>query len=88
MYSHQYGQADTEAVRATYGILADRVASISPGNASAGVLACRSLVQGLATIVLNGRLAPSGPTDVAIAVRILVRGLAEDAAEERRLYAT
>ena len=83
MYSHQYGNADTEAVRATYAILAERVTSISPNNASAGVLACRSLVQGMATIALNGRLAPSGPTDIAIAVQMLVRGLAAGTEEQR-----
>jgi AcrR family transcriptional regulator len=75
MYSHQYGGADTEAVRATYNVLADRVAGILPSHASAATLACRALVQGIATILLNERLAPSGPDDVAIAVQLLVNGL-------------
>lgn len=76
MYSHQYGSADTQAVLATYRTLASRVASVSPSQVSAATLACRALVQGMAAIVLNGRLAPSRPEDVAIAVRLLVRGLA------------
>ncbi|WP_408863175.1 TetR/AcrR family transcriptional regulator [Acidisoma sp.] len=75
MYSHQYGNADSEMVRATYRILADRVAEILPAQASAATLACRSLVQGMATIVLNGRLAPSTPDDIVIAVQLLVQGL-------------
>ena len=74
MYSHQYGNADTAAVRATYKILADRVAEILPARASAATLACRSLVQGMATIVLNGRLAPSKPEDIPAAVQLLVHG--------------
>ncbi len=74
MYSHQYGSADTAAVQATYKILADRVAEILPAQASAATLACRSLVQGMATIVLNGRLAPSRPEDIPVAVRLLVHG--------------
>jgi AcrR family transcriptional regulator len=75
MYSHQYGNADSEAVRATYRILSDRVTGMLPAQASAATLACRSLVQGMATIVLNGRLAPSTPEDIAMAVRLLVQGL-------------
>lgn len=75
MYSHQYGSADGAAVQATYKILADRVARIVPGHAGAATLACRSLVQGLATIVLNGRLAPSRTEDIAVAMRLFVRGL-------------
>jgi AcrR family transcriptional regulator len=76
MYSHQYGSADTAAVQATYKILADRVAGILPSQASAATLACRSLVQGMATIVLNGRLAPSKTEDIATAMRLFVHGLA------------
>lgn len=74
MYSHQYGSADTEAVRHTYSILADRVAEVLPEHASAFTLACRSLVQGMATIILNGRLAPSTPKDIEITVRLFVEG--------------
>ncbi len=75
MYSHQYGSADTEAVLATYRTLANRVAEVSPSQVPAATLACRALVQGMAAIVLNGRLAPSKPEDVATAIRLLVRGL-------------
>lgn len=78
MYSHQYGSADTAAVQATYKILTDRVAGILPAHASAAALACRSLVQGMATIVLNGRLAPSKTEDIATAVRLFVYGLVSD----------
>ena len=75
MYSHQYGQADTDAVRGTYEVLANRVAGIIPKHAAAATLACRSMVQGLATIELSGRLAPAKSEDIAIAVRLLVSGL-------------
>jgi AcrR family transcriptional regulator len=77
MYSHQYGHASTDAVRGSYDVLAARVASIVPANAVVAVtLACRSLVQGMATIELNGRLTPAKPDDVATALRLFVRGLA------------
>jgi len=79
MYGHQYGSADPEAIRATYDVLARRVADVLPGHAVAATLACRSLVQGLATIELNGRLGPAGPDDIAMAVRLLVSGLAASA---------
>lgn len=75
MYSHQYGSASTAAVQATYEVLARRVAGILPAHAAAATLACRSIVQGIAAIELSGRLAPSEPADVAIAVRLFVSGL-------------
>ena len=75
MYSHQYGRAGSDAVRATYEILATRVARIVPMHAAAATLACRSLVQGMATIELSGRLAPAKSDDVAIALRLFVSGL-------------
>jgi AcrR family transcriptional regulator len=75
MYSHQYGRADALAVQGTYEVLARRVEGILPAHAVAATLACRSLVQGLATIELNGRLAPAKPHDIAIAVQLLVNGL-------------
>jgi AcrR family transcriptional regulator len=75
MYSHQYGNASTEAVRRTYEVLAKRVAGILPTHAAAAALACRSLVQGLAAIELSGRLAPSEPDDIPAAVRLFVSGL-------------
>jgi AcrR family transcriptional regulator len=75
MYSHQYGRAGTDAVRGTYEVLARRVAGISPTHAAAATLACRSLVQGMATIELSGRLAPAEPDDIAIALRLFVSGL-------------
>ena len=76
MYSHQYGHADTDVVQDTYEVLAKRVAGILPAHAAAATLACRSMVQGLATIELSGRLAPAKPDDIAIAVQLLVSGLA------------
>lgn len=76
MYSDHYGGAVTEAVRGTYEVLARRVAGIRPEQVAAATLACRSLAQGLATIELDGRLAPAEPGDIAIAVRLLVAGLA------------
>jgi AcrR family transcriptional regulator len=79
MYSHQYGSAGTDAVLRTYEILARRVAQILPAQAAAATLACRSMVQGLATIELSGRLAPARPEDIAPAVRLLVTGLATSA---------
>jgi AcrR family transcriptional regulator len=76
MYSHQYGYAGTDAVRGTYEVLATRVAGIVPRHAvGAAALACRSLVQGMATIELSGRLAPAKPDDVAIALKLFVSGL-------------
>jgi AcrR family transcriptional regulator len=80
MYSKQYGSAGADAVLRTYEILARRVAEIQPARAAAATLACRALVQGLATIELNGRLAPAKPGDIAIAVGLLVAGLAADPA--------
>jgi AcrR family transcriptional regulator len=76
MYSDRYGGAVTDAVRGTYQVLARRAGGIRPNQIAAATLACRSLVQGLATIVLDGRLAPAEPADIAIAVRLLVSGLA------------
>ena len=78
MYSHQYGRAGSEAVQATYEILAKRVAGIVPAHVAAVTLACRSLVQGIATIELSGRLAPAKPDDIAIALRLFVSGLGAD----------
>jgi AcrR family transcriptional regulator len=75
MYSHRYGSAGTEAVQGAYEVLARRVASIAPRHAAAATLACRSLVQGIAAIESSDRLAPSGPEDVATAVRLFVAGL-------------
>ncbi|MFT4267965.1 MAG: TetR/AcrR family transcriptional regulator [Xenophilus sp.] len=75
MYSDQYGLAVTDSVRSTYEVLAKRVAGIAPGHASAATLACRSLVQGMATIELSGRLQPSERDDIAIALRLFVTGL-------------
>jgi AcrR family transcriptional regulator len=76
MYSHQYGNADMDAVKGTYEVLARRVAGIvAPQHAAAATLACRSMVQGLATIELSSRLAPAKHSDIAIAVRFLVSGL-------------
>jgi AcrR family transcriptional regulator len=75
MYSHQYGRAASEAVQATYEILARRVAGIQPMHAAAATLACRGLVQGMATIELSGRLAPAKSDDIAIALRLFVSGL-------------
>jgi AcrR family transcriptional regulator len=75
MYSHQYGFASSDAVRATYEVLAKRVAGIQPTHVTAATLACRSLVQGMATIELSGRLKPAEHDDIAIAVRLFVSGL-------------
>jgi len=76
MYSHQYGHAGTDVVRGSYDVLAARVAGIVPANAvAAATLACRSLVQGMATIELSGRLAPAKPDDIAVALRLFVSGL-------------
>ena len=76
MYSHQYGHAGIDAVRDTYDVLARRIASILPMHAvTAATLACRSLVQGMATIELAGRLAPAERDDVAVALGLFVSGL-------------
>ena len=75
MYSHQYGFASSIAVQGTYEVLARRVAGILPMHVAAATLACRSLVQGMATIELSGRLTPAEPDDIAIAVRLFVSGL-------------
>lgn len=76
MYGHRYGGADTEAVWATYAILSERVASLLPPEAvGPATLACRSLVQGLATIAVDGRLAPARDEDIEVAVRLFVTGL-------------
>jgi AcrR family transcriptional regulator len=80
MYSHQYGRAGSDAVQATYEILAKRVAGMVPMHAAAATLACRSLVQGMATIELSGRLAPAELDDIAIALRLFVSGLGADTA--------
>ena len=81
MYSHQYGRASTAAVRGTYDVLANRVAGIVPAHPVAATLACRSLVQGLATIEVSGRLKPAQRDDIAIALRLFVSGLGAQAAE-------
>jgi AcrR family transcriptional regulator len=78
MYSHQYGRTGSDAVQASYEILAKRVAGIVPMHAAAATLACRSLVQGMATIELSGRLAPAELDDIAIALRLFVSGLGAD----------
>jgi AcrR family transcriptional regulator len=75
MYSHQYGRAGTDAVQGASEVLARRVGGILPMHAAAATLACRSLVQGIATIELSGRLAPANPGDVAVALRLFVDGL-------------
>jgi AcrR family transcriptional regulator len=76
MYSHQYGHAGMDAVQGSYEVLATRLAGIFPAHAvAAATLACRSLVQGMATIELSGRLAPAEPEDVAIALRLFVSEL-------------
>jgi AcrR family transcriptional regulator len=75
MYSHQYGSADADAVLGTFEVLAHRVAGLAPTHVVAATLACRALVQGLATIELAGRLAPASVDDIATAVRLLVFGL-------------
>ena len=75
MYSHQYGNAGTDAVRGTYEVLARRVAGLLPEYAAAATLACRSLVQGMATMELSGRLAPAERNDIAVALRLFVSGL-------------
>jgi AcrR family transcriptional regulator len=74
MYSQQYGGAATDAVRRSYEILAKRVAGILPAHAVAATLACRSLVQGMATIELSGRRMAE-PDDIVIALRLFVAGL-------------
>lgn len=76
MYSRQYGHAGMDTVQRTYQVLASRVAAILPARAvPAAVLACRALVQGMATIDTMDRLAPAGPDDVALALRLFVSGL-------------
>jgi hypothetical protein len=75
MYSPQYGFASSDEVQGTYEVLARRVAGILPTHVAAATLACRSLVQGMATIELSGRLTPAEPGDIAIAVRLFVSGL-------------
>ena len=75
MYSHEYGSAGTDAVQGTYEVLARRVSSLLSTQAVAATLACRSLVQGLATIESSGRLAPAKADDIAIALRLFVSGL-------------
>jgi len=77
MYSHQYGFADSDAVWGSYEVLARRVARILPTHVAAATLACRSLVQGMASIELSGRLTPAEPDDIAIAIRLFVSGLGE-----------
>lgn len=79
MYSHQYGAADADAVQVTYEILARRVAGIQPAHAAAATLACRSMAQGLAMIALSDRLAPPQPEDIAMALQLLVSGVAAGA---------
>ncbi|HEY0747514.1 MAG TPA: TetR/AcrR family transcriptional regulator [Steroidobacteraceae bacterium] len=75
MYSPDYGNATTEAVRGTYEVLANRIAGIVSKDVAAATLACRSLVQGMATIELSGRLIPARREDIVIALRLFVRGL-------------
>jgi len=77
MYSHQHGFADSDAVWGSYEVLARRVARILPTHVAAATLACRSLVQGMASIELSGRLTPAEPDDIAIAIRLFVSGLGE-----------
>lgn len=76
IYDHEYGHARSELVERTYEVLRSRVASIIPSQVSAATLACRSLAQGLASILLDGRLPPSSTDDVEAALRLLVGGLA------------
>jgi AcrR family transcriptional regulator len=75
MYSHQHGRAGAEAVQGTYRVLAKRVAGIVPKHVDAATLACRSLVQGLASIVISGRQEPGEGDANAAAVRLFVAGL-------------
>jgi AcrR family transcriptional regulator len=83
MYSHQYGHASSDAVRATYEILAKRVTGIEPTRATAATLACRALVQGIAAIELSGRRAPATREDIALALRMFVSGLGTSTKSDR-----
>jgi AcrR family transcriptional regulator len=60
--------------RGAYDAMARRVAQLAPDRAEAGTLACWGLVHGLATLALDGRLAPD-PLGEAAAIEIMVGAL-------------
>lgn len=59
-------------------VLAGRVASIRPDDVAAATLACWSMVHGLATLSLDGRLAANEPALEREALRLLVEALHRD----------
>lgn len=51
-------QLPQEQCAGAYRLMAKRIAQLAPDRAEAGALACWGLVHGLATLALDGRLAP------------------------------
>jgi len=60
---------------AAYDVLARRVAELAPGDAESAALACWSIVHGLATLVLDGRLAGLDPEQERRALSLFVAAL-------------
>jgi hypothetical protein len=75
MFSHQFGCAGTAAGQGAYEVLARRVADMLPAHAMPATLACWSMVHGIATLELSGRLPRTEPDAIAAAVRLFVAGL-------------
>ncbi|WP_298967292.1 TetR/AcrR family transcriptional regulator [uncultured Methylobacterium sp.] len=66
-----------EAGDGAYGVLARRVAALSPGDHEARTLGCWAMVHGLATLSLDGRLS-AGPESVRPVLALLARDLGEE----------
>ncbi|MDE8345271.1 MAG: WHG domain-containing protein [Acidocella sp.] len=81
MFSENYGNTDFDTVNATYLILAERVRGLVTDEVDAAILACRALVQGLASIALSGRIPPMAADPVARAIGLFVDGLGNAGSE-------
>jgi AcrR family transcriptional regulator len=66
----------SDSADTAYGVLAHRVASLTPGRGAPAVLASWAMVHGLATLLLDGRLGASGETAADAALALFVDGLA------------
>jgi AcrR family transcriptional regulator len=76
MFVDQLGQVKPAGEEnGAYDILARRVVALAPNDADSAALACWSIVHGLATLVLDGRLAGLDPAQERRALSLFVAAL-------------
>lgn len=76
MFGDRLGPAkSTGRDRRAYDVLARRVAELAPNEVDTAALACWSIVHGLATLTLDGRLAALGPDPARGALSLFVAAL-------------